>query len=133
MTTIRFEKDLSEFQSIVMLYRDEENNAYIGNISFYGGSIPERQCLNILYKDPLPKDRDVMSGWNYLDDTSPKIYLSYCTDMETAVEDFMYAHGLERNWRSIDYILIDNFTDITDALLDSPIKKGEVKAFAMKK
>ena len=103
MTTIRFEKDLSEFQSIVMLYRDEENNVYIGNTSFYGGSIPERQCLNILYKDPLPKDRDVMSGWNYLDDTSPKIYLSYCTDMETAVEDFMYAHGLERNWRSIDY------------------------------
>ena len=29
MTTIRFEKDLSEFQSIVMLYRDEENNIYI--------------------------------------------------------------------------------------------------------
>ena len=121
MTTIRFEKDLSEFQSIVMLYRNEENNVYIGNTSFYGGSIPERQCLNILYKDPLPKDRDVMSGWNYLDDTSPKIYLSYCTDMETAVEDFMYAHGLE------------NFTDITDALFDSPVKKGEVKAFAMKK
>ena len=50
MTTIRFEKDLSEFQSIVMLYRDEENNVYIGNTSFYGGSIPERQCLNILFR-----------------------------------------------------------------------------------
>ena len=53
--------------------------------------------------------------------------------METAVEDFMYAHGLERNWRSIDYTLINNFTDITNALIDSPVKKGEVKAFAMKK
>ena len=133
MTVIRFEKDLSEFQSIVLLYRDEVSNLYIGNTSFYGGSIPERQYLNILYKDPLPKDRDVISGWNYLDDMSPRIYLSYCAQMTTAVEDFMYAHGLERNWRSIDYILINNYTDITDSLLDSPVKVGEVKAFVMKK
>ncbi len=133
MTTISFEQDLSGFQNIILLYRDENNNVFIGNTSFYGGSISERQYLSLLYKDALPKDRDVISGWNYLDDTSPNIYISYSSEMTTAVEDFMYSHGLEKNWRSIQYTLIDNYTDISKAIKSDPIKVGEVKAYAMRK
>lgn len=133
MTTICFEQDLSGFQNIILLYRDEQKNVYIGNTSFYGGKIPERQYLSLLYKDALPKDRDIISGWNYLDDNSPNIYISYSSEMTIAVEDFMYSHGLERNWRSITYTLIDNYVDISKAIKNDPIKVGEVKAYAMKK
>ncbi len=133
MTTICFEQDLSGFQNIILLYRDEQENVYIGNTSFYGGKVPERQYLSLLYKDALPKDRDIISGWNYLDDNSPNIYISYSSEMTTAVEDFMYSHGLERNWRTITYTLIENYVDISKAIKDDPIKVGEVKAYAMRK
>ncbi len=133
MTTICFEQDLSGFQNIILLYRDEQENVYIGNTSFYGGKVPERQYLSLLYKDALPKDRDIISGWNYLDDNSPNIYISYSSEMTTAVEDFMYSHGLQRNWRTITYTLIENYVDISKAIKDDPIKVGEVKAYAMRK
>lgn len=133
MTTIRFDQGLSAFQNIILLFREDDDTLYIGNTSFYGGRVPERQYLSLLYKDPLPKDRDVILGWNYLDDNSPNIYISYSSEMSTAVDDFLFSHGVDNDWKSIEYTLVDNFTDIPKELAKNPIKIGEVKAYAIKK
>ena len=132
-TVYKFEDRLNEFQNLVLVYKDGEEDSYIGSSSFYGGKDPHHQILSILYKDPLPLDRDVMMGWNYLDDHSPFIYLVYTDKMETGVDDFLAAHQIDKTWKDINYNVIDNYTEIDDILLDNPLNKNEVRAYAILK
>ncbi|MBR2825025.1 MAG: hypothetical protein IKE51_01990 [Solobacterium sp.] len=132
-TVYKFDEGLKGFQNIVLFYKDKDDDSYIGTSSFYGGSDPNKQTLSILYKDPLPNDRDAIMGWNYLDDHSPYIYLVYTDVMETAVDDFMAAHQIDKTWKDIDYNVIENYTEIDDILNENPLNKNEVRAYAILK
>ena len=132
-TVYKFNDHLNAFQNLVLFYRDDKDDCYIGSSSFYGGSDPNRQNLSILYKEPLPTDRDPIMGWNYLDDNSPFIYLVYTNLMETAVDDFLAAHNIDKTWKDIEYKVIDNYTEIDDVLESYPLNKNEVRAYAILK
>ena len=72
-----------------------------------------------------------MEGWNWLDDNSPNIILVPEETMETGIEDFLFAHGMEKNWRTIDYYKIHDYTDIEPFVVAKPIEKGMVVAFGI--
>ena len=89
--------------------------------------------MSVMYKEPLPQNMGIIAGWNYLDDNSPTVTLVPENFMETGIEDFLYAHGKEKNWHSIEYILINDYTELEKDLISNPIKFNEVRAYAIKK
>ena len=127
---IKFSDHLEMFQNIVILYRDENGKLFIGNTYYYGGR-GNMDYLSILCKDSLPEEMDIMEGWNWLDDNSPNIILVPEETMEIGIEDFLFAHGMEKNWRTIDYYKIHDYTDIEPFVAAKPIKKGMVVAFGI--
>ena len=66
-TEIRFGDNLAS-QNIVVVYKDEKGDYYLGHSFYYGGRNSE--YLMFLYKDKLPMDKGLVAGWNYLDDNS---------------------------------------------------------------
>lgn len=130
MEKIHFTEDLSMFQNIVTLYRENNGNVFIGNTYFYNG---RNKYMSVMYKEPLPQNMGIIAGWNYLDDNSPTVTLVPENFMETGIEDFLYAHGKEKNWHSIEYILINDYTELEKDLISNPIKFNEVRAYAIKK
>lgn len=127
---IQFSDRLEMFQNIVLLYCDANGKRFIGNTSYYNGR-GNMDYLSILCKDPLPEDMDIMMGWNWLDDNSPNIILVPEETMETGVEDFLFAHGMEKDWRSIPYYRIHDYTDIEPFMAENPIEKGTAVAFGI--
>lgn len=132
METIIFDDDLNIFQNTVVLYRDETGKLFIGNTSYYGGRGDGDNYMSIMCKDPLPENMDVMMGWNYLDENSPFITLVPEKNIQTGIEDFLYAHGREKNWRTVEYHIIDDYTEIEPYLKKHPLQKGQVTAFGIK-
>lgn len=53
--------------------------------------------------------------------------------MEMGVEDFLFAHGHDRNWKSVTYTVIDSYADIEKYLKKNPLKAGGVTGFGIKK
>ena len=53
--------------------------------------------------------------------------------METGIDDFLAAHQIDKTWKDIDYIVIDNFTEIDDLLEENPLNQNEVRAYAILK
>ena len=130
MEKIQIFDDLSIFQNVIIFYRDSNGYLFIGNTYFYNG---RDKYMSVMYKECLPPNMGVMAGWNYLDDNSPTVTLVPEQDMQTGVEDFLYAHGKEKNWKTVEYRVIDNYTEIEKNLIENPISNGEVRGFGIKK
>ncbi len=130
-STLKFEDSLDAFQNIVTLYRSESGNLYIGNTFFYNGRGVADDWMSVMYKDPLPEENGILSGWNWMDDNSPFVTLVPEENAETAVEDFMYAHGAERSWKDLPYHVIKNYAEIEAYLKHNPLAKGNAEAFGI--
>lgn len=127
---VKFGDSLKMFQNIVLLYRNKEGRTFIGNVYFYD-SRGRMDYLAVLCKDPLPEEEGLMMGWNWLDDNSPHINLVPEESMETGVEDFLYANGLTRDWKSVDYYVIPDFTALEPYLEEHPLEDGGCIAFGI--
>lgn len=132
METINFESDISLFQNVVILLRNSNDELFIGNTYFYNGRLDSDRYMSVMYKDPLPANMGIMAGWNYLDDNSPTVELIPERNMETGIEDFLYAHGMERDWHSIEYHVIQSYPEIESYLVHHPIQKNSVIGFGIK-
>ena len=121
---IRIEDSLSSFQNIVMFYKDDDGKLIIGNTWFYNR--PGHDYMSVMYHTELPKDMSIMDGWNWLDDNDPRVTLVPEVSMETGIEDFLYAHGKEKDWKSVPYYVIDSYTDIEKELEKHSLKPQEV-------
>ena len=132
-TVVRFEEKLDVFQNIVVLYRDESGKLFIGNTYYYNGRGTGADWMSVMYAEALPESKGILLGWNWLDDNSPKVTLVPENTAETGVEDFLYAHGLEHDWRSIDYINVNNYQDIETYCKENKLAKGHAIAFGIKK
>jgi hypothetical protein len=75
---------------------------------------------------------DVMMGWNYLDENSPYIILVPERNIQTGIEDFLYAHGREKDWRTVEYHIIEDYTEIDPYLRKHPLKAGQATAFGIR-
>ena len=129
--SISFSNSLDVFQNVVIVYRDEQNHLYIGNTWFYNRA--GHDYMSVMYHLPVPKDMDLMDGWNWLDDNDPRVTLVPEITMEMGVEDFLFAHGHDRDWKSVTYTVIDSYADIEKYLKKNPLKAGEVTGFGIKK
>ena len=81
---------------------------------------------------------DEYEKYIFLTKAQEQIVLELYQELEQSEENRKYLSNLIKTENYVpvgeqDYTLINNVTDITNALIDSPVKKGEVKAFAMKK
>ena len=122
--SISFSNSLDVFQNVVIVYRDEQNHLYIGNTWFYNRA--GHDYMSVMYHLPVPEDMDLMDGWNWLDDNDPRVTLVPEVSMETGIEDFLYAHGKEKDWKSVPYYVIDSYTDIEKELGKHSLKPQEV-------
>ncbi len=129
---IRFDNALNIFQDTVTLYRDEEGRLHIGNTYCRGVNGEKDGYMTVMYREALPEDTELLLGWNLLDDGSSQELIAE-ERAETGIEDFCYAHGLERDWRSLDYYVVDNYREISDFVRKNPLKKGEVAAFGIRR
>lgn len=120
--SIRFEDSLDVFQNIVMLYCDTDGKMFIGNTWFYNKAGDD--YMSVMYHLPLPADMSVMEGWNWLDDNDPRVTLVPEKAMETGIEDFLFAHGQQRDWKSVTYKVIHSYADIEKYLKKNPLQKN---------
>lgn len=130
--TIRFDDNLSVFQNVIMLYRDEEGKLYIGNTWFYNRP-GDNDYMSVMYKEALPANMGVIEGWNWLDDNDPRVTLVPEKTMEMGVEDFLYAHGKEKNWKTVTYHVIESYPEIEFFLKSHPLENGKTVGFGLKK
>ncbi len=129
--SIRFDESLDVFQNVVMLYRNNENELFIGNTWFYNKA--GHDYMSVMYHLPIPDTMSVIEGWNWLDDNDPRVTLVPETSMETGVEDFLFAHGHEKDWKTVTYNVINSYADIEKYLKKNPIGKDQVIGLGIKK
>ena len=130
---MRFDGNLDMFRNIVLLYKNEEGNTYIGSSSCNNASDNNYKNHIVLYKDSMPKDKDYIDGWNYLDDHCSKTYIVFNQFMEVTVDDFMAAHNINKTWKDIDYNIVDSINDVSDRLSSSGLENNEVRAYGVLK
>ena len=128
--TVKFENNLDMFKNIVLLYKDENGNTYLGSSSHNDVGDKDHKNFVVLYKESLPKDKDYISGWNYLDENSNDIYIVYNPYSEVAVDDFLYAHNTDKSWKDIDYTIVENTSDINKTLSNIKLANNEIRAYA---
>lgn len=129
--SIRFEASLDVFQNVVMLYKDKEGQMFIGNTWFYNKA--GNDYMSVMYHTPLPKNMSLMDGWNWLDDNDPRVTLVPEKSMETGVEDFLFAHGKDADWKSVSYSVINSYTDIEKFLNKNKLGNDEVVGLGIKR
>ena len=133
MTTVmKFDEKLDIFQNIVVLYRNVNDELFIGNTYYYNGRGIGPDWMSVMYAEAMPEEKGILLGWNWLDENSPRVTLVPEVAAETGVEDFLYAHGLEHNWRSIDYVIVNNYQDIEAYCREHKLQKGHAIAFGIK-
>lgn len=125
METVRFNDNLDMFNSIVLLYKNEKGETYLGSSSNL-----EKDNYIVLYKNSLPKDIDYLSGWNYLDDHCEKTYLVYNDHSEVAVDDFLAAHNVNKTWKDLEYRVCDDSMQVNEILSNVQLSNNEVQAYA---
>ncbi len=129
--SIRFDESLDVFQNVVMLYRNNDSELFIGNTWFYNKA--GHDYMSVMYHLPIPDTMSVIEGWNWLDDNDPRVTLVPETSMETGVEDFLFAHGHEKDWKTVTYNVINSYADIEKYLKKNPIGKDQVIGLGIKK
>ena len=125
--------DSFKYDDIVLISRDADGRYFLGHSFYYGGR--DSNYLMFLYKDELPlkKDRDLLSAWNDLDDNSFRTVIVSETDNQIAVEDFLYAHGHNRDWKSIAYRSVEDYAQMNEDFAEEKLNPGEVIGYAMLK
>lgn len=130
-TTIKYSNDLQVFQNVMIIYKDDEGKCFVGNMNYYNGNTPDSKYMSILFKEPIPEGMELIDGWNYLEDHSPYVYLVPSSSMNVAIEDFLYSHGLERDYTTVDYHVIDSYMELSDYVKNHELKNGEVLGFGI--
>lgn len=133
LETIKSSEQLNEFQNIMLIYKDGEGRRFVGNANFYNGKTDDSQYMAVLYKDEVPKTMSLLDGWNYLEDNSPNVRLAEEPSMQVAIEDFLFAHGLDRDFKTVTYHVIDNYMQLSEYVLNNEIACNEVLAFGILK
>ena len=112
-----------DYQDMVLLCKDNQGDIYLGHSFLYHGR--DALYLLFLYKDKLPLDKedDLIQAWNYLDENSIRIVMVGEQNGEIAVEDFLYSHGMDKDWRSIKFYTVSNYME-----LDSFFDPGKMKS-----
>ena len=123
--TMRFDGNLDMFNNIVLLYKNDNGDTYLG-----ASANMVKDNYIILYKNSLPKDTDYLSGWNYLDDHCEKTYLVYNDHSEVAVDDFLAAHNVDKTWKDLEYTVVDNTMKMNEILSNVQLSNNEVQAYA---
>ena len=127
---VRFDESLDIFKNIVLLYKDENENTYLGSTISNEEVGHEAKNYIVLYKDALPKDSDYIAGWNYLDDHSSKKYLVYNDLLSVAVDDFLAAHNVDKTWKDVAYETVDSSMDMNQKLAKLSLEPNQVYAIA---
>ena len=130
---IRFDQNPEIFQNIVTFYRDEKGKLHIGSTYYYNGRGRGDDWMSVLYEEPVPEENGVLMGWNWLDENSATINLVPTDSAATGVEDFLYSHGLERDWKSIDFVVVSGYPMMEEYLNTHPLDKGCAIAFGILK
>lgn len=130
---ITFNEDLEVFQNIIIVYMDENKNRYIGNTYYYNGRGSNCDYLSVMYRDQLPEGMEVVQGWNWLDDNSARIALIPEENMRVGVEDFLAAHNLKKDWKTLEYHVIDDYTGIHNYLISHPLQPNQILGFGIRK
>ena len=125
---ISFDENLDMFKRIVLIYKNEEGETFIGS-SFHDNSKRKMNNYIVLYKDSLPSDKSCFDGWNFLDDNSDNIYLVPNEHSEVAVDDFLVANQIDMTWKDIDYRVIDSFNEINTDISSNELHNNEVRAY----
>ena len=128
---ISFNKNLDMFKRIVLVYKNEKGETFIG--SSFHDSDSEKNFNNyiVLYKDALPSELDCFEGWNFLDDNSDNIYLVPIKHSEVAVDDFLVAHHIDKTWKDLDYNVVNNITEINSEVNNNALQNNEVRAYGI--
>ena len=130
---VQFIESPSIFHNIAIFYKDEYQKTHIGCTYFYNGRGVGDDWMSVMYEEPLPDDIDsVILGWNWLDDNSAMVYLVPTDSAETGIEDFLYAHGLEKDWKSIGYVAVKSYPEIEEYIDEHPLETCTAIAFGMK-
>lgn len=129
--SIRFANSLDVFQNVVMLYKDGDGQLFIGNTWFYNKA--GNDYMSVMYHMPLPEKMSLMDGWNWLDDNDPRVTLVPEKSMEQGIEDFLFAHGKEKDWKSVSYNVIGSYTDIEKFLNKNKLSNGEAVGLGIKR
>ncbi len=123
---------IDEFHSILMLYKNDQNEVYLAHSFYYGGREGSKYLL-FLYKDALPNFNEVIKSWNYLDDNSPNIVVVGEQDHNTAIYDFLHGFKTNLELQDVNFIEIDRYDEVDPHLDLHPILPHQVVAFIQKK
>lgn len=126
-TVIKFRDSLDVFRSIVTIYRNEEGKLFVGN-TFRNGT---DGWMSIFHKEALPENAGLINGWNALDDYLPSMRVVSEEHPETGIDDFLYANGAGTSWRSVDYNVVNSFSEIEEFCKKNPIQNGQTAAFGI--
>ena len=126
---VSFSDNLDMFEKFVLLYKNDKGDTYLASSSNDESGKENRKNRIVLYKDALPKDQDYISGWNYLDDNSEKIYIVYNEHSEVAVDDFLVANHVDKSWKDLDYNVFNSVSEINHQLTTDNLKNNEVRAY----
>lgn len=130
---LRFDGNLDMFKNIVLLYKNEKGETFLGSTMHNENAAENHKNCIVLYKEALPQDRDYVMGWNYLDDHSLKQYLVFNDRVEVAVDDFLVVHNIDKTWQDIDYVVVDNSSEINNKLTHIQLSNQQVYALATMK
>ncbi len=122
---------IEKFDSIVMLYKNENNEIFLGHSFFYNGREDSKYLL-FLYRSALKNDK-ILESWNDLDENSLDIAIVGTQTHELAIEDFLHAHKCEVGLDEVYFIEIDLYSEIEKNLKEVNFSKNQVFAFFMKK
>ncbi len=129
-TVMSFKDSLDVFRNIITLYRDEEGKLFVGS-TFRCGNGKNDEWMSVFHKAPIDENEGLIIGWNTLDDYYPSMRVLPEDHPETGVEDFFYAHGNGRDWKSVDYNIVDSFSEIETYCKQNPIRNGSGAAFGI--
>ena len=110
-----------------MLYKDEKEQTHLAH-SFYYNWRGNAKYLLFLYKEPLNNEKNILDGWNYLDDNSYNIVVID----EEILNDFSYGFETNQQLKDIQFLDIEKFNEIDIYLNKKPLVKNQVMAFVMK-
>lgn len=132
-TCVKYVDCLNDFQHVMLVYCDDEGKRYVANVNYYNGKTKDSLYLAMMFKEAVPQEMDLLEGWNYLEDNSPYVYLIPEASLEIAVEDFLHAHHIEQDWKSVDYHIIDNYMELDEYFKTHQLEKGELLGFGILK
>ncbi|MCI5773964.1 MAG: hypothetical protein MR210_05315 [Erysipelotrichaceae bacterium] len=110
MTKVHFDNSFENYGRIIMITKNDEGEIHLAHSFYYGGR-DEAKYLLFLYKDALPKNLDLLAGWNYLDDNSIKTVIIPEVNHRTSIEDFIAAFNIP-SLNDIIFYEVDDFDQL---------------------